>query len=1117
MWFLKVDSLFGLTIPTINPNDKLEDVNNNIFFRWQPKTSAGSFPLRSMTIDRSGIIWVGTNGNGLYKLNPNKRRFHHSLIGKSVRQFAIVTNHEYSTLLYNFDWHDANSKLLGSDPLDSKNNLKISDFTLISKDGSIWNRLPSRKDNDPSIVRKFNKNTNEVKYYYINWHHYDTQPMIEANDRSIWMAGADNLITKISSSSNRVISYDLKTGENLGEGAKEKRSTTDYSTALYEDQSGSIWIGSKSGITKCNIPLLENNNIVVTKYKNIPNDNNSLNYNHVTCFLDDPFQPELYLWVSTKGGGINKLNKQTNEFTHITKKEGLPDNVVYGLMTDNEGNIWGSTNKGIFSIINDETLKSQKSNSLNIRNFSKVDGLQDEEFNTGAFAKFPDGRLAFGGINGYNIFDPKEILTTNFQANTFITRLLVNNSKVAPFDDSNILSKTIEATKQITLNHLQDIFTLEFTTLDFNAPNRNKYKYQLIGANDDWVDLGSQRSVTFVKLPPKTYTFRILGTNSQGIWNDKPTELTIHVLPPWWKSWWAYLLYLSIIGFSIWSYFQFSLKRASLQQELAFEKRESDRVRDLDGLKTKLYINMTHEFRTPLTIILGMAQQIIDNPKDNMTQGLDMIKRNGQSLLNLINKMLSLSKLENGKMELERIQGNLVLFLKKVLESLRTFTFTKDIHLHFLPEIDSIYMDFDPEKLEQIISNLVSNAYKFSPAHGNVYLSVRQENGQLIIKIKDLGKGIPAKDIEKIFDRFYQVDNSTTRHYEGTGIGLSLTKELVKLMNGEISVQSPPVGLDKGSEFTVVLPISNNAKRTELSTIFNGIVNKNSYASTQKVDMLENSKLVENINLYIDEKEGENQSNIPLILVVEDNLDVSKYIVSCLLEYKCIICHNGQEGFKKAMELVPDLIISDVMMPIMDGFTFCNQIKSNKLTEHIPIILLTARADFDSKIEGLEHGANVYLPKPFEKQELLLNIKNLFDLREKQRLYFQKSIDIIDDEKPANVHTLKIVEEDSFVKDVREMIEININNADLTVEDLTQSFHLSHSQFGRKLIALTGLTPNKFMRLIRLKNAKLLLQDKNNKITTIAYECGFNDANYFSRVFKSEFGKTPVKWREGLK
>jgi signal transduction histidine kinase/DNA-binding response OmpR family regulator len=634
------------------------------------------------------------------------------------------------------------------------------------------------------------------------------------------------------------------------------------------------------------------------------------------------------------------------------------------------------------------------------------------------------------------------------------------------------------------------------------------------GLADDWVQVGNQQSASFINLDPGDYEFRVQGTNSQNQWNDQIAMMKITVLAPWYRTWWAYLLYGALIVMVVGTYIRFSIKRVKLQQQLAFEQQEANRVRELDTLKTQLFTNMTHEFRTPLTIIIGMAQQVMDNPKQHFKGGMKMILSNGQNLLGLVNKMLNLSKLESGKMTLDLVQKDVVLFLRNIVESFRSYTAKKEIQLHFLPEVDQVMMDFDPDKLQQIVSNLISNASKFTPDGGHIYFSIRQEGGNINIRVKDTGRGIPLEDQVKIFDRFYQVDNSSTRQHEGTGIGLALCKDLATLMGGQITVQSPPVGTKKGSEFTVSLPIKQRALIEETTQT----------APLERFSKvpIRNAPLKYPVNVEAvkapaplgrkQQKHSENNEK-PLILLVEDNADVVAYIATCLGDYRLVVAENGQEGFEMATEMIPDLIISDVMMPIMDGLELCQKLKSDNRTDHIPVIILTARADMDSKIEGLELGANAYLPKPFEKQELLLTLKNLFNLRNRLRRHYQNVVGPVE-KSHTEVEKFELQnKEDAFVIEVQEIIGMHLNDFNFSVEHLAKKLNLSHSQFGRKLDALTGFTPNRFIRYVRLKKAKELLLNKELSITSIAYDCGFNDPSYFTRVFKKEVGKTPMEWR----
>jgi signal transduction histidine kinase/DNA-binding response OmpR family regulator/ligand-binding sensor domain-containing protein len=1045
-------------------------------------------------IDRSGVLWSGSVGYGLRKYNTARSKFKTILNGKTIR--LIIPSAGNGTFIVSYDYNWMNLKEDGTitDAFKKTPSLSQVDNFIIASTGDYWFKC------DEKGYFKFNPVSNKLQAFpgiNANQIFGKKQPFLEDRKANLWFPGQDGVITLLNTRTEKPDSFTIN-----------KDASKIICTALYEDKQGTFWIGTEKGFAKV---ILNNNNIsssLVQWFYNNNSNRNSLNYNHVSCFLDDPSAPDKYLWISTKGGGLNRLDKTTGNFFHLTTKDGLPDDVVYGILPDDSGNIWGSTNKGIFC------LTSSKNNNKNkpvFYNYTKANGLQDDEFNTGSYAKLTNGNLAFGGVKGINIFDPEEILVKGFMPNVFITDILINNQSITPGDNTTVLKKTIEQSQNIKLTHEQDILTLEFSSLDLTAPNQNKYRYQLEGVDKDWVESGTRRSATYLHLPAGNYVFKVQGSNSQGIWSDKIAALQITVLPPWWRSWWAYLFYVLMLGVGVRAYFKFSVNRAKLQSQLNFEQREAKRVKELDTVKTQLYTNITHEFRTPLTVILGMAQQVKSDPPQHLDNGIDMIIRNGQSLLNLVNEMLDLSKLETGKMTLQPVNGDIINFLRYIVESFHSLAESQKKQLHFLSGMDVLYVAYDPEKVRQIIANLLSNALKFTPQKGNIYITVSENNGlhetgstTLIIRIKDTGIGIPENQLEHIFERFYQLDNSHTRKTEGTGIGLALTKELVKLMEGEITVKSPPTGANRGTEFTVTLPLKNMPAAENI--IYPD--------KTEATSLQLNTASFNNVTTQ-EEKQAEEK---PLILLVEDNADVVAYTASCLPDYRLAVGQDGREGFEIASEIIPDLIITDVMMPFVDGFELCNRLRKDEHTSHIPIIMLTAKADMESKIEGFEKGADAYLEKPFNREELLIRIKKLLELRKNLQQVYLKKAGLISN--AAFVTTAQADEpvienktEDEFVKRVREAIEKNISNTSFTVEHLCKMVFMSHSQLQRKLDALTGCSPNKFIRIIRLNKAKILLKQPRSSIASIALDCGYADPGYFARVFKQEYGVTPQDWR----
>ena len=1088
----------GYDFSSIRAGDHLEDV-----YARNLKIELNDHNIKCLLLDRSGVLWVGMMGHGIYKYRVRSRRFLTLMPNTSIQKIT-TWNHD---LVYAQGWRTA--KLLTGTGQELPNPVVpvINDglpYTnvLHTKKGDYWLYWNKRRK-----LLRYSPGMKLVSTYDELVNPLDTeqlQPLIEDSRQRIWICGSNGTLANIDPVSGQVSKFDINISSYTGTTAITQ------TNAFYEDPQGIFWLGTEHGFAR--LEFNDNSTApVVTWYKNIPDNKHSLSYNYVSWFIQDPVDPK-YLWIATKGGGINRLDKSTGNFIRYSTKQGLPNDVVYGLLADKAGNLWGSTNRGLFCML------SSKNNGQRVfRLFSISDGLQDDEFNTNGLASLSDGNLIFAGVKGINIFDPRKVLSGNFSPPVYITGIQIGNKIITPGDKTRLLHATIEKTATITLTHLQDVLTLEFSSLDYTDPLQNKYRYQLVGIDNDWVESGTRRSATYLHLPAGNYAFKVQGSNSQGIWSEHIAELEIKVLPPWWRSWWAYIVYAILAILAVRTWIQFNINRAKLRAQLSFEQLEAKRVKELDSIKTQLYTNITHEFRTPLTVILGMAQQVKEKPEVQFENRMDMIVRNGNNLLNLVNEMLDLSKLETGKMQLQVTKSEVIGFLRYVVESFQSLANSQGKQLHFLAEIDTLYLEYDREKLRQIVSNLLSNAIKFTPEKGNIYITVSdslsdqgRDTARLVIKVKDTGIGITEDELPHIFDRFYQSDNSHTRRAEGTGIGLALTRELVKLMNGEIAVKSPPTGAVKGSQFTVQLPLKKAAVAT--NNIRNGIAAENTAEiSTPSVVLAP----------YASET---GKTNVPLILLVEDNADVVAYTASCLTDYRLAVGKDGREGFEIATEKIPDLVITDIMMPFVDGFELTAQLRSNELTSHIPVIMLTAKADMQSKIEGFQKGAEVYLEKPFNKDELLVRIQKLLEMRKYLQQYYLKAAGIENGIAPAGTEDIAItgqaindeIKEDVFVRKVREAVEQHLTDIQFSVDKLCRLVFMSHSQLHRKLEALTGCSPNKFIRMIRLNKAKELLQDPANSIGSIALDCGYADPGYFARVFKQEFGLTPQEWRGKL-
>ncbi len=801
------------------------------------------------------------------------------------------------------------------------------------------------------------------------------------------------------------------------------------------------------------------------------------------------------IWVNTRRG-VLIVDTKKKELKFINKRNGLPTNSASSVTPDLEGNVWYTSGLKICK------YDWEKFECFNAN--PNIDG-----FIYSASATLKDGRLMFGGSEGLHVFDPKKLKKDTVILKIYLTGFQVYNKR-------KYLGETYELVKKITLPFDEKTFSFEFAALHFTQTHLVKYEYILEGFDQEWISTnGDKRSIPYSNLSPGKYTFRVRAFNPDGLPTTKNKNLNIEliILPPWYRETWAWCLWISLFIGLLFSFYYFQLKRKLAQAE-------AHRFKELNHAKSRLYTNITHEFRTPLTVILGMAEQVKNDPSNWFNEGLKLIRRNGKQLLSLVNQMLDLSKLESGNMPLHYIHGDVVAFLKYQAESLHSYSDSKDIRLHFLSKPDRLEMDHDPEKLQNIVSNLLSNAIKFTPPGGDIYLQMEvhrdqepggrgQEgrarghenpNGQhlaqsLSIQVKDTGEGISEKDLPHIFDRFYQVDASATRRGGGTGIGLSLCKELVKLMGGEITAESE---LDKGSKFTVVLPVSHAHKNKQAEKVEAGL---SALAATILPDEIRTPLRSDTISA----------SKRPLVLLVEDNPDVITYLTSLLSgHYDIATATDGQAGIDRATELVPDLIVSDVMMPERDGFEVCEALKTDERTSHIPIILLTAKADQAARLEGLEHGADAYLAKPFHKEELLVRIEKLVELRRRLQERFARKGALL------GISKIKVPTRDEvFVQRLIGIVEEYLSDENFGMPELCRQTAMSRTQLFRKLKAITGKSGTRFIRTIRLEKARELLQQTGLSVSEVAYRTGFGSPAYFSRVFGEEFGVMPSGVRKG--
>ena len=654
----------------------------------------------------------------------------------------------------------------------------------------------------------------------------------------------------------------------------------------------------------------------------------------------------------------------------------------------------------------------------------------------------------------------------------------------------------------------ENFLSFDFTAINYSSPEKTRYAYQLEGVDPDWVSNGNRRFANYPDLSPGSYTFRVKASIDNNVWNEAEANIKILIHPPLWRTWWAYGLY-ALLGISLlFALIRYSVSRERLKNDLKLQRLEAEKMHEIDHLKSRFFANISHEFRTPLTLILSPLDKLLSRETNQDKPLYQTMQRNAKRLLDLVNQLLDLSKLEAGNMRLENKPASIITFLKTIVLTFTSLAESKQIQFQLKYQTEDPVLYFDSDKLEKIVTNLLSNAFKFTPRGGEITVSAsllkgdhtppnvkkagRASTSILELKVEDNGAGISNDQLKKIFERFYQTDTTPTREHEGSGIGLALVRELVDLHGGEIAVESQP---GVGACFTVRLPLL-AADFTQLT-----IVENNGKADEQSVPRFDDKEY------QVDSLSAPETEGAPLILIVEDNADIRHLIRESLYpDYRVMEAADGAAGHRLAVENIPDLILSDLMMPKMDGVELCRKLKQENKTDHIPIVMITAKASSESKIEGLETGADDYIVKPFESAELLARIKNLIEGRQKLRERFSREITL----QPASIAITSM--EEKLLQHVMQIMEKHMADSDFGVDAFCREAGMSRTQLHRKLKALTDQSTGDFIRIMRLKRAAELLTNHVGGIAEVAFMVGFNDPSYFTKCFQKQFGKTPSEF-----
>ena len=1051
--------------------------------------------------DNHNIFWVGTFSNGISKANLNAKPFEY-FYHDSKNPKSIINNHVRALCEDKQGnlWvgtYDKGITLIGKDGSyrhivfsgDDKINYTHNQVKIIFCDsrGVVWigtkkgmiNYNPATK-----AFREFEKFNNE---------HTSVYGILEDKDHNVWFATFWRGLYKYNPSKDDFVNFDF-----------EKTLLNKNARIIIQDRKKQIWVGTEGGGVTVLKPVRDTIQVVKRLYQDQNNPNNSISDDRINSIYEDSSG---LIWIGT-GNGLDCYDPVAKKFIRLPKKTGLANIAISGIIGDDKGYLWISHKKGI-SKLNRKNFAS--------RNYTLQDGLQSNEFSDGVVYKSRfSKKLYFGGNNGFNAFDPDSILSEKTVPNTVLTDLEVLNHKVGVNENVNgriILNKPLYLTKEIELTYEDKSFAIEFAGLHYSNPRGNKYAFKLEGFDDTWVYTdASRRIASYANLEPGHYTFKVISSNSDGVWNLKPAMLSIVVKPPFWASTWAYILYGLIVLGIIYIYHYYSTKFARLQSKLAYESLIREKENELHQSKLHFFTNISHEIKTPLTLILAPIERLSELFLENkaVQEQLMAMKSSGDRLLKLVNQLLDFRKLETGNAELNPQKNDIVAFINKVIEPFRLLAEMKNISLEFVNPVNSFSFYFDDDKLEKVIANLLSNALKFTPASGWIKVKLNREgiNGAdwAVIEVINIGKGISDSDQDRIFKPFQQ---GSGKREGGTGLGLAYSKSLIELHGGSISLSSSELE-DSLSEtcFRIILPL----------TADRGMVEKIS----DKEDIKQNGAAVSeplflglpaDIELPEDSKEERLIINgkQPVVLLVEDNTELRTYLKLHFEKfYQIREAENGKDGLVLALQKLPDLIISDVMMAEMDGLEFCKSIKSDIRTAHIPVILLTARAPIEDRIEGIETGADDYITKPFSLKFLTIKARNLLIDRNKLKEKYRKEINL---EPTADV---PLSVDEKLLKKLLQYIEERLVDPELNVDDICSEVGVGRTQLYKKVKSLTGLSIAEMIREIRLKRAKQLLQGRKFNVNEVAYMVGFSDADYFRRCFKAEFGITPSEYNKGL-
>ncbi len=1075
----RVNLLTGdITLFTHNPLEERSISGNSI---W------------SLFEDRDGILWIGTFLKGISAVNPMEQKFFHTrhvpMEGKSYT-FDLVSSFEEDEngnlwigsdggglVFYDkkkdrysaFNKNSPNSPLSSNEVVsvlyDTKQNLWVGTWNggvnLLRKGASEFEFLPGDSNSKNGLTSN------------------DIYEIFEDSKGRIWIASFRQGID--------VYVPDKHLYYHFNKTDQSRKILSNKVRTIVEDAKGNIWIGTEeSGVQKITV----NDDLEITDSKSFfsikdPDATEGVSIN--TLFLDAKEQ----IWVGTTGNGLFRIDPKNDTFVNFSKKEGLPSNMILVVLEDTLGNIWGSTNVGLFRL-NPTTDE--------IKAYSSADGVQSGGFNKSSALLTKDGYLYFGGMNGFTFFNQLETPKNTKPPQIYITNFKVSNQTYLPKKGNQ--PKIVLNDLDVSLKHNQNDLTFEFKAISYINASKNKYLFKLENYDDHWREGGTDREVHYTNVPPGSYTFMVKVANNDGVWTTKNAEVFIQIKKPWYLTFLAYFVYASIIFLLMFWTRNNIISRERLQGELKLEQIRRGKMEEVNQIRTQFFANISHEFKTPLTLIMSPLQSLLYKRKSPLEEEkiFGIMMRNVKQLHKLISQIMELSKVESGVMKLKVSPTDIGVFLEQLALNFTNFAEKKHITFELDIPKEEVILFLEKDKMEKVLINVLSNAFKFTPSYGKVRVKMTESADFVVITISDTGKGVSPEEKELIFERYYTSPDKMISG--GTGIGLSLSKQFVEMHKGSIIVTSD-------QEYNTVFKITLNKgsahfNQEEIADLEAPIKYSSESLATLRA-------LYEDVDRTGGKHTAKEEKKETVILVVEDNEDLLSFLDAVLsVKYKVLLARNGEEGLEIAQEQIPDVIVSDIVMPKMDGLELSKRLKENVLTSHIFVILLSARTTEENKEEGLSLGVDSYMTKPFNPRLLEMHVQNLLETRSKfkQQLLSKKSI-YIDHQSESYTKLDK-----QFLGDLVEVVEQNMSNPNLKIDDLCRSLGISNSQLYRKLKGLFDQSPIEFIRMVRLKHAAQLLEGSNLRIAEITYKVGFIDLQYFRKTFRKQYGMSPSEFRE---